>query len=111
MVNLKHSTGYRKNITIKLLINSTDTESIFQDYAEQRMTPWIRRIKLRKRSTTDCSQLTWGEIKFAEHVTEHQLLQFSLPPQPSYVQQHLLHHEVQRSVLGYTPFQYSDVVV
>ena len=34
----------------------------------QSLKPWVKRIKLRKRSGDDCQRLVWGEVKYADHL-------------------------------------------
>merc|ERR1711979_118562 len=83
-------------------------EKCVDTYAQQRLTPWIRRIKLRRKSGDQCLKMTWGEVKFADHIREIQRDSGRLPPQPSYIRQHLLHHDVQRTVLGESPYIHAD---
>lgn len=80
-------------------------------YAQQRLTPWIRRIKLRRKSGDQCLKMTWGEVKFADHIRELQSERTDLPPQPSYIRQHILHHDVQRTVLGESPYIHADLML
>ena len=37
-------------------------------YDTQSLKPWVKRIKLRKRSGDDCQRLVWGEVKYADHL-------------------------------------------
>ena len=83
----------------------------FQAYAQQRLTPWIRRIKLRRKSGDQCLKMTWGEVKFADHIRNLQLARGDLPPQPTFIRQHLLHHDVQRTVLGESPYISADLML
>jgi hypothetical protein len=86
-------------------------EKCVDAYAQQRLTPWIRRIKLRRKSGDQCLKMTWGEVKFADHIREIQLSRSDLPPQPSFIRQHLLHHDVQRTVLGESPYIHADLML
>lgn len=86
-------------------------EKCVDTYAQQRLTPWIRRIKLRRKSGDQCLKMTWGEVKFADHIRDLQSYRSDLPPQPSYIRQHLLHHDVQRTVLGESPYIHADLML
>jgi len=86
-------------------------EKCVDTYAQQRLTPWIRRIKLRRKSGDQCLKMTWGEVKFADHIRELQGGRNDLPPQPSFIRQHLLHHDVQRTVLGESPYIHADLML
>lgn len=84
--------------------------------------------------------MTWGEVKFADHIRELQGGRNDLPPQPwvkiwnsykninleliylelplswtlyqpSFIRQHLLHHDVQRTVLGESPYIHADLML
>ncbi|CAG5105413.1 Oidioi.mRNA.OKI2018_I69.chr1.g2111.t3.cds [Oikopleura dioica] len=96
----------------KLRAQLRDVEERCVDaYAQQRLTPWIRRIKLRRKSGDQCLKMTWGEVKFADHIRELQSERTDLPPQPSYIRQHILHHDVQRTVLGESPYIHADLML
>jgi len=86
-------------------------EKCVDTYAQQRLTPWIRRIKLRRKSGDQCLKMTWGEVKFADHIRDLQQSRADLPPQPSFIRQHLLHHDVQRTVLGESPYIHADLML
>jgi hypothetical protein len=86
-------------------------EKCVDAYAQQRLTPWIRRIKLRRKSGDQCLKMTWGEVKFADHIRNLQLARGDLPPQPTFIRQHLLHHDVQRTVLGESPYISADLML
>lgn len=86
-------------------------EKCVDTYAQQRLTPWIRRIKLRRKSGDQCLKMTWGEVKFADHIRDLQSSRSDLPPQPSFIRQHLLHHDVQRTVLGESPYIHADLML
>jgi len=55
--------------------------------------------------------MTWGEVKFADHIRSIQLARDDLPPQPSFIRQHILHHDVQRTVLGESPYIHADLML
>ena len=99
------------NSLIFYLINFTYIYILLKAYAQQRLTPWIRRIKLRRKSGDQCLKMTWGEVKFADHIRSIQLARDDLPPQPSFIRQHILHHDVQRTVLGESPFIHADLML
>merc|ERR1739838_199128 len=46
-----------------------ETEKKCVDYYDTHdMKPWVSRIELRKDSGSFCSKLSWGEVKFGDHI-------------------------------------------
>jgi len=74
-----------------------------EDYDTQSLKPWVKRIKLRKRSGDECQRLVWGEVKYADHLRalqEETMTLQELEQQRPLAEQQELMYNVQKTILG-----------